>query len=258
MDYKDILVSAADSIGSITLNSPDTANALSRNMISEIISALKAFKNEPLLKVIIIKANGRHFCSGHDLREMIDGSVTDYKFIFDQCAKMMLLIHEVPQIVIAQIHGVATAAGCQLAAQCDLAVAADSSRFGTPGVKIGLFCSTPMVALSRSIGRKHALEMLLTGGLISATEAERFGLVNHIVPEADLEKATQDLAEAIAKSSPLTLAIGKKAFYTQIDIPEDKAYDHAVEVMTMNLMTEDAQNGIKAFLEKKTPVWKGR
>ncbi len=258
MNYKDILVSAADSIGSITLNSPNTANALSKSMIAEITCALKVFRDESAAKVIIIKAAGKHFCSGHNLTEMINGSVTDYKFIFRQCADMMLLIHEIPQVVIAQIHGVATAAGCQLAAQCDLAVATESARFATPGVKIGLFCSGPMVALSRAIGRKIALEMLMTGRFISAAEAKAYGLVNSVTPEDELEKTTLDMAEAIAKSSPLTLAIGKKAFYTQIDAPENKAYDHATEVMTLNLMTEDAQNGIKAFLEKKTPVWKGR
>lgn len=258
MDYKDILVSATDSIGSITLNSPGSANALSKNMISEITSGLKAFRDESSAKVIIINAAGKHFCSGHNLTEMINGSVTDYKFIFRQCADMMLLIHEIPQIVIAQIHGVATAAGCQLAAQCDLSIATESARFATPGVKIGLFCSGPMVALSRAIGRKSALEMLMTGRFVSAREAEHYGLVNKVVPEAELETATLEMAEAIAKSSPLTLAIGKKAFYAQIDTTENKAYDHATEVMTLNLMTEDAQNGIKAFLEKKTPIWKGR
>ncbi len=258
MEYKDVLVNVVDSIGSITLNSPRTANALSKNMILELICALKSFGDESSVKVIIIKAAGKHFCSGHNLNEMLDGGVTEYKFIFNQCAEMMLLIHEIPQIVIAQIHGVATAAGCQLAAQCDLSVACDSSKFGTPGVKIGLFCSTPMVALSRAIGRKHALEMLLTGRLITAQEAKSYGLINHIVSESDLEKATLELAETISKSSPLTLSIGKKAFYSQIDMPENKAYAHAVEVMTLNLMAEDAQNGIKAFLEKRIPVWKGR
>ncbi len=258
MEYKDVLVNVVDSIGSITLNSPRTANALSKNMILELICALKSFSDESSVKVIIIKAAGKHFCSGHNLNEMLDGGVTEYKFIFNQCAEMMLLIHEIPQIVIAQIHGVATAAGCQLAAQCDLSVACDSSKFGTPGVKIGLFCSTPMVALSRAIGRKHALEMLLTGRLITAQEAKSYGLINHIVSESDLEKATLELAETISKSSPLTLSIGKKAFYSQIDMPENKAYAHAVEVMTLNLMAEDAQNGIKAFLEKRIPVWKGR
>ena len=258
MDYKDIIVSASNSIGTITLNSPHTANALSKNMIFEVTCALKAFRDEASTKVIIIKAAGKHFCSGHNLTEMIDGDVTEYKFIFRQCSNMMLLIHEIPQIVIAQIHGVATAAGCQLAAQCDLSICTETARFATPGVKIGLFCSGPMVALSRAIGRKSALEMLMTGRFVSAKEAELYGLVNRITPEAELEKATQEMAETIAKSSPLTLAIGKKAFYAQIDMPENKAYDHATEVMTLNLMTQDAQNGIKAFLEKKNPVWKGR
>ncbi|MGC8659551.1 MAG: enoyl-CoA hydratase [Desulfomonilaceae bacterium] len=258
MEFQDVLFSTTNSIGSITLNSPGTANALSKNMISELISVLKSLRDQPSIKVVILKAAGKHFCSGHNLKEMIDGHVTDYQFIFRQCANMMSLIHEIPQIVIAQVHGVATAAGCQLVGQCDLAVATETSRFGTPGVKIGLFCTTPMVALTRSIGRKHALEMLLTGNLVTAQQAQSYGLVNHVVPESELEKTTIDLAERIVKSSPLTLAIGKKAFYTQIDMPENQAYDHAVEVMTLNLMTEDAQNGIKAFLAKKSPAWKGR
>ncbi|MGC8604848.1 MAG: enoyl-CoA hydratase [Desulfomonilaceae bacterium] len=258
MDYQEVLVSATDAIVSITLNSPKTANALSKNMIAELISIFKSLHENSSIKVIIIKAAGKHFCSGHNLKEMIDGHVTEYKFIFKQCAEMMALIHEIPQIVIAQVHGVATAAGCQLAAQCDLGVASESARFGTPGVKIGLFCTTPMVAVSRAVGRKHAMEMLLTGRLITAHEAQIYGLINQIVPDPELENATYNLAEIIAKSSSLTLAIGKKAFYSQIDMPENKAYDHAVEVMTFNLMTEDAQNGIKAFLAKKPPIWRGR
>lgn len=257
MEYKDIILDCANSIGSITLNSPKTANALSKSMISEIISALKFFHEDSSAKVIIIKGNGKHFCSGHDLKEMIDRGVTEYKSIFEQCSKMMLLIHEIPQIVIGRIHGVATAAGCQLAAQCDLAIAAESARFGTPGVKIGLFCTTPMVPLSRCVGRKHALEMLLTGSLITAGVAKEYGLVNHVAPDSELDEITIKMAETISEASPLTLAIGKKAFYTQIDMPETKAYEHAVEVMSLNLMTQDAQNGIKAFLEKKAPEWKG-
>ena len=257
MDYKDILVECANSIVSITLNSPQTANALSRNMISEIILALETFRENSLVKVIIIKASGKNFCSGHNLKEMIDGTMPEYKSIFERCTKMMLLIHDIPQIVIGSVHGVATAAGCQLAAQCDLIVASESARFGTPGVRIGLFCTTPMVALSRCVGRKHALEMLLTGRLMTATEALAFGLVNRVTREDELERTTQELAESISQASPLTLGIGKRAFYNQIDMPENKAYEHAVEVMTLNLMTQDAQNGIKAFLEKKPPEWKG-
>ncbi|MFH0960636.1 MAG: enoyl-CoA hydratase [Pseudomonadota bacterium] len=257
MEYRDIILEFENSIGTITLNSPQTANALSENMISEIISALRFFHEDSSAKVIILKGNGKHFCSGHNLKEMIDRGVTEYKSIFEQCSKMMLLIHEIPQIVIGRVHGVATAAGCQLAAQCDLVIAAESARFGTPGVKIGLFCTTPMIALSRCIGRKHALEMLVTGGLITSGVAKEYGLVNHVTRDSELDNVTTELAKTICEASPLTLSIGKKAFYTQIDMPEIKAYEHAVQVMSVNLMTQDAQNGIKAFLEKKAPEWKG-
>jgi enoyl-CoA hydratase/carnithine racemase len=258
MEYSDILVSTEGAIGTITLNSPRTVNALSRNMIREVISALKELSADGSLKVIIIKAVGKHFCSGHYLAEMVDQGMVEYKFIADQCTQMMNLIHEVPQIVIAQVHGVATAAGCQLVATCDLAVADETARFGTPGVKIGLFCTTPMIALTRAVGRKLAMEMLMTGRLISAEEALHYGLVNKVVPEADLEKAAVDLALSVAEASPLVLAIGKRAFYAQIEQDEARAYELAQVTIAMNLMAEDAQEGIKGFLEKKKPVWKGR
>lgn len=258
MEYRDILVHTQGQIGSITLNSPKTVNALSKHMIGEVIAALEGFAANSSLTVIIMKANGKHFCSGHNLSEMVNGDRSEYRFIFEQCSRMMQLLHQVPQTVIAQVHGVATAAGCQLVATCDLAVADETARFATPGVRIGLFCTTPMIALSRAVGRKLALEMLLTGRMISAAEAERHGLVNKVVPEADLEQATTELATSIAAASPLVLAIGKQAFYNQIELDERRAYEYATDVMTLNLLAEDAQNGITAFLEKRKPTWKGR
>jgi len=258
MDYTDILVEKDGAIGAVIMNSPKTANALSKKMIGELTSAFEDFRADRSAKVVVIKTGGKHFCSGHNLKEMIDGSVTDYRAIFDDCVRMMTLIHEMPQIVIAQVHGVATAAGCQMVATCDLAVADDTARFGTPGVKIGLFCNTPMVALSRAVSRKHALEMLMTGKLVSADEAERSGLVNKVVPESELESAVAEMAHSIAEASPLTLSIGKRAFYTQIDQDEPSAYEFASGIMTLNLMTDDAQEGIKAFLDKRKPTWTGR
>ena len=258
MEYRDIIVDSQGQIASITLNSPKTFNALSKNLIGEIIAALEMLGADPALKVIIIKTSGKHFCSGHNLTEMVNGTDHEYRFIFDQCTRMMTMVHQVPQLVIAQVHGVATAAGCQLVATCDLAVADETARFGTPGVKIGLFCTTPMVALTRAVGRKHALEMLMTGRLISAQEAEQYGLVNRVVPEAELEKTTLELAQSIAEASPLVLKIGKQAFYNQIEQDEPHAYEYAGNVMTLNLIAEDAQEGINAFLEKRKPTWKGR
>ncbi len=258
MQYENIFVETQGQIGILTMNSPQTFNALSKNMISEIISALNSFGTNQDLKVVIVRTSGKHFCSGHNLTEMVDGERSDYKFIFDQCSTMMTLAHQIPQIVIAQVHGVATAAGCQLVATCDLAVADETARFGTPGVRIGLFCTTPMVALSRAVPRKLAMEMLMTGRLISADEALRWGLINKVVPESDLEKSTMELAGAIAEASPLVLGLGKKAFYNQIELDESSAYEYANNVITLNLMAEDAQNGIRAFLDKKKPTWVGR
>jgi enoyl-CoA hydratase/carnithine racemase len=258
MEYKDIVVESKGPIGFLTLNSPQTVNALSRNMIREMILALEDFGVDASKKVIILKANGKHFCSGHNLSEMVDGDRSEFKSIFEQCARMMALIQEIPQIVIAQVHGVATAAGCQLVATCDLAIAEENARFGTPGVKIGLFCSTPMVALTRAVGRKHAMEMLMTGRLVSAQEAERFGLINRVVPYEQLEAASNELALSICEASPLVLKLGKRAFYAQIELEKKAAYDYATEVITLNLMAEDAQEGIRAFLEKRKPTWTGR
>jgi enoyl-CoA hydratase/carnithine racemase len=192
------------------------------------------------------------------MAEMVDEGVREYKFIFDQCAKMMQMIHEIPQPVIAQVQGIATAAGCQLVAWCDLAVAEEGARFATPGVKIGLFCTTPMVAVARAIGRKAAMEMLLTGRYFPASEARDLGLINRVVPLKDLEAETDTLALQIADASRFVLAIGKQGFYAQVDQPDSTAMHYAKHTITMNLSAEDAQNGIDAFLNKKTPVWKDR
>jgi enoyl-CoA hydratase/carnithine racemase len=207
---------------------------------------------------VILRGNGPVFSAGHDLGEMVGQPTEFYQHEFAVCAELMETIIAIPQPVIAQVHGVATAAGCQLVASCDLAVAGEEARFATPGVKTGLFCSTPMVALSRAVGRKKAMEMLLTGEFISAREALAAGLVNRVVPSAELAAATRALAERIAAASPLVVGIGKQAFYRQIDLPLHEAYTYTSEVMVANAALEDAQEGICAFLEKRRPVWQGR
>ena len=259
MTYKDILVSTEGSIATLALNSPKTINALSKRMIAEMTDALLKLSNDEAVKVVIIKANGKHFCAGHNLSEMVDSGVKEYKFIFDQCTNMMKLIHEIPQPVIAQVQGIATAAGCQLAAWCDLVVASEDARFSTPGVKIGLFCSTPMVAISRAIGRKMAMEMLLTGREFPAQEAKELGLVNKVVPLEELNATTEELAKKICAASRFALSVGKQGFYAQIDQIDDKALHYAKQTIVMNNLSGDAQNGIKAFLEKRPSVnWKDR
>jgi len=258
MAYQEILFDTEGSIGFLTLNNPRKINSLSRRMIQEIIGALTQVASDESIKVIIIQAAGKHFCAGHDLAEMVDQGVKEYKTIFDQCTRMMQTIHEIPQPVIAQVQGIATAAGCQLVAWCDLAVAEQDARFATPGVKIGLFCTTPMVALSRAIGRKAAMEMLLTGRYVPADEAQSLGLINKVVPADALAQETRALAEQIAEASGFTLGVGKQAFYAQIDQTDDKAFQFAKHTITLNNLSEDAQNGIHGFLHKQTPVWKNR
>ena len=258
MSYESITFSTTGPIAYLTLNKPEKINALSRQMIAEMIDALSAVADDESVKVIIVRAAGNHFCAGHDLSEMIGRGVKDYKCIFDRCTQMMQLIHTVPQPVIAQVQGIATAAGCQLVAWCDLAVAADGASFATPGVKIGLFCTTPMVALTRAIGRKAAMEMLLTGRYVPAAEARALGLINRVVPLEALARETEQMALQIAEASRLVLAIGKQGFYAQIDQPDASALDYAKHTITMNLTAEDAQNGIAAFIEKRTPEWKNR
>jgi len=258
MAYEEISYTTKGAVGYLTLNNPQKINALSMVMIAEMIQALNAAAQDESVKVLVIRAAGKHFCAGHNLAEMVDGGVKEYKAIFDQCTRMMQMIHEIPQPVIAQVQGIATAAGCQLVAWCDLAVAEEGARFATPGVKIGLFCTTPMVAVTRAIGRKAALEMLLTGRYLPAREAKELGLINRVVPLDELETATEALARQIAEASRFVLAIGKQGFYAQADQPDVSAMHYAKHTITMNLGAEDAQAGIEAFLKKETPVWKDR
>jgi enoyl-CoA hydratase/carnithine racemase len=240
------------------MNRPEKRNALSSEMMRELVDALRELSAEPDVRAIVLAANGPAFSAGHDLRELVDGDINRYRAVFDLCTVLMNTVQEIPQPVIARVHRIATAAGCQLVATCDLAVAAEEATFGTPGVKIGLFCTTPMVALSRAIGRKRALQMLMTGKLISAETAADWGLINTVVPADQLESAARDLALSIASASSLTVALGKQAFYTQIDLDQPKAYAYAKEVMSMNAMAADAQEGMGAFLDKRQPAWVGK
>jgi enoyl-CoA hydratase/carnithine racemase len=240
------------------LNRPAARNALSMGLMQALDTELAAIAGDRAIHVVVIAANGPAFCAGHDLREIRATPAREaYEALFALCSRLMQRIVRLPKPVIAQVHGVATAAGCQLVASADLAVAADTARFATPGVNIGLFCSTPMVALSRAVGRKAAMEMLLTGDLIPAERAREIGLINQVVPEAGLAAATRSLAERIAGKSPLTLAIGKEAFYRQAEMDLSDAYAYASEVMTRNMLARDAEEGIDAFLNKREPSWTG-
>ena len=248
----------ADGVAWLTLNRAAARNALSMGLMQALDSELAAIETDAAVKIVVIGGAGPAFCAGHDLRELrARPERAAYEAVFELCAQLMLRIVRLPKPVIARVHGVATAAGCQLVASCDLAVAADTARFATPGVNIGLFCSTPMVALSRAVGRKVAMEMLLTGDLIDAARAREIGLINRVVPEAELDAAVTALAGQIAGKSPLTLAIGKEAFYRQADMELDAAYRYAAEVMTRNMLARDAGEGIDAFLAKRPPVWTG-
>jgi enoyl-CoA hydratase/carnithine racemase len=256
--YTQILVVRDGSVATITMNNPEKRNALSVPMMSELLDAFTALGDDKTIRAVILAANGPAFSAGHDLRDLVDGDITVYRHVFDVCTQLMERIQAIPQPVIARVQRIATAAGCQLVATCDLAVAAEEARFATPGVRIGLFCTTPMVALSRAVGRKRALQMLLTGEAISAQSAADWGLVNMVVPAEQLDRATRDLALSIATASPLTVGLGKQAFYTQIDLDQPKAYAYAKEVMSMNAMAADAQEGMCAFLGKRAPTWTGR
>ena len=248
-----------DGVATLTMNRPAARNALSAALMSALEDAFKAIAKDAGVKVVILAANGPAFCAGHDLKEMrANPGRHNYEALFTQCSRLMVAITRLSRPVIAKVHATATAAGCQLVATCDLAVTSDNARFATPGVNIGLFCSTPMVALSRAVGRKPAMEMLLTGTAIDATEALRLGLVNRVVVADALDGATWDLAAAIAAKSPLTVATGKEAFYRQIELDLDAAYAYTSEVMTHNMMAHDAAEGIDAFLEKRHPKWEGR
>jgi enoyl-CoA hydratase/carnithine racemase len=255
VDYRNLLVARDGSCARIVLNRPEKRNALSLELMEEMIAALHEMSAQRETRSIVIEGAGPAFSAGHDLSEMIGRDREFLADLFDRCSVMMETLHDIPQPVIAKVHGIATAAGCQLVAACDLAVAAEGTRFATPGVKIGLFCSTPMVPVSRAIGRKRAMQMLLTGEPITAATALDWGLVNQVVPQEELEAAVAVLAGAIARSSAYTVATGKQAFYSQIDRAEDEAYAHCERVMTENALARDAQEGMTAFLEKREPVW---
>jgi enoyl-CoA hydratase/carnithine racemase len=253
-----LLRSAEAGVLTLTLNRPQARNALSMALMAALTDALREAAADTSVRVVVIAGAGPAFCSGHDLKELrADPRREAYQATFAACARLMTSIVRLPKPVIARVQGVATAAGCQLVASCDLAVAATEARFATPGVNIGLFCSTPMVALSRAVGRKAAMEMLLTGETVSAEEAKRLGLINRVVPADRLDAAVAELTEGIAAKSPLVLAIGKEAFYRQAELGLDAAYAYASEVMTTNMLAADAAEGIDAFLEKRAPVWRG-
>jgi enoyl-CoA hydratase/carnithine racemase len=246
---------AGDGVTVLTLNRPEKRNALSLDVMRELIAAFEAIGADRSVKVVVLRGAGPAFSAGHDLREMLERSVAEYRTVFDTCVQLMEKIQAIPQPVIAQIAGIATAAGCQLVATCDLAVASEDARFATPGVKIGLFCTTPMVALTRAIGRKRAMQMLLTGEMIDARTAADWGLVNRVVPAADLDRVTHELAASIASAASFVVGLGKAAFYAQIDLDQPKAYAYAKEVMSMNALADDAQEGMCAFVDKRAPSW---
>jgi enoyl-CoA hydratase/carnithine racemase len=256
-----VLRADAGAVATLTLNDPDRLNALSVPMLAALQAALDAVAADSAVRVVILRGAGRALCAGHDLREMQaaraagDGGRGFFEALFARCAALMTTLPRMPQPVIAEVRGVAAAAGCQLVASCDLAVAAEEARFGVNGVNIGLFCSTPMVALTRVVGRKAAFEMLTTGGFVAAQEARRLGLVNRVAPSAELGAATRALAETIAGKLGPVVAIGKRAFYEQAELGLEAAYAYAGAVMARNMMREDTAEGIGAFLEKRAPRW---
>ncbi len=258
MNFENICMAREGPVAVATLNRPQRRNALSLGLMLELIGCLEEIGRNREIRAVILAAAGKVFCSGHDLSEMTGRDIGEYRHIFDVCTQLMMKIQAIPQPVIAEVQGIATAAGCQLVATCDLAVAAEEAAFGTPGVKIGLFCTTPMVALTRGIGRKRALQMLLTGELVDARTAADWGLINQVVPASGLPAATRRLAAKVADASSLVVALGKQAYYTQIDLDQPKAYAYAKEVMSMNATAADAQEGMSAFLGKRAPCWSGK
>lgn len=258
MEFQEILLERDAGSAIVTLNRPERRNALSLRMLQELTACFRVVGEDAQIRAVILRANGPAFCAGHDLSEMVGKDPAFYRQLFEACTAVMETMQGIPQPVIAQVHATATAAGCQLVASCDLAVAAPEAKFATPGVRIGLFCSTPMVALSRAVGARRAMEMLLTGDAISAEEALAAGLINRIAPAAELASTARALAAKIAASSPYVVAVGKAAFYRQLQMPQPLAYDYAQDVMTMNAAAADAQEGIQAFLQKRQPNWCGR
>jgi enoyl-CoA hydratase/carnithine racemase len=253
-----VLLDAADGVATITLNRPQARNALSLALMTALEAALARTAADSAVKVVVLAAAGPAFCAGHDLKEMraLEGREA-VAAVFTQCARLMTAIVRHPRPVIAKVHGIATAAGCQLVASCDLAYAAEGVRFAVPGVNIGLFCSTPMVALSRAVPRKRAMEMLLSGDMVDAADAAAWGLINRVVPAAELDPVVAGVAKAAAAKSPYTLKIGKEAFYRQLEMPLDEAYAYAARVMTENMLAADAAEGIDAFLARRPPCWRG-
>ena len=242
----------------ITLNRPDKLNALSVPLMRELTAELERQGAREEVSVIVLKGAGRAFSAGHDLQELVGRSLEEERTVFRTCERLMEAVQSIPQPVIASVHGIATAAGCQLVAACDLAVASAEARFATNGIRNGIFCYTPMVPVSRAIGRKRALEMVLTGAFIDAETAERWGLVNRVVAADQLDASVTELANQIGSLSPLAVRTGKAAFYEQIDLPQGKAYGLMTEAIATNALSEDAQEGMTAFLEKRKPTWKGR
>ena len=257
-DQPYVIIEEEEGLATLTMNRGEKRNPLSTEMMSALIDTFQELGQRREIRAVILAGAGVAFSAGHDLSEMRGRELDFYRQEFDLCTRLMHAVQAIPQPVIARVHGIATAAGCQLVATCDLAVASESAKFATPGVKIGLFCSTPMVALSRAIGRKRAMEMLLSGQPIDAHTAAEWGLVNRVVADSDLAAETRKLAMLIADASSLTVAIGKQAFYAQIDLDQAQAYDYTKEVMSQNAMAADAQEGIGAFLEKRKPVWCGK
>ena len=246
-------------VATLTLNRPSQFNSLSKPMLEALIAEVDSIAHDSSVRVVVLAGEGKAFCAGHDLKEMRGNHTLEFQqALFRLCGKFMVKLTEMPQPVIARIHGIATAAGCQLVSMCDLAVAADVARFAVSGINVGLFCATPSVRLSRNMGRKQAFEMLVTGDFIDAHEAQRRGLVNRVVPLAQLDDEVASLAAAIAAKSPVAISLGKQMFYRQLEMGMDAAYQMASETMACNMMTEDAVEGIDAFVAKRKPEWKGR
>jgi enoyl-CoA hydratase/carnithine racemase len=259
VDARPLLRSDTGGIATLTLNRPGHFNALSEELLSAIQGTLEEIETDSSVRVVVIAANGPAFCAGHDLKQMRANPRKDYyDSLFAMCSRFMLTLARIPQPVIARVHGIATAAGCQLVAACDLAVAAETAKFATSGINYGLFCSTPSVALSRNVSRKQAAEMLFTGEFIDASTAKLFGLVNRSVPIDKLDSEISAMADAIISKSAVAVATGKKMFYKQIELGMAEAYDYAAEVMACNMMAEDAGEGIDAFIQKRSPEWRHR
>jgi len=246
-------------VTTLTLNRPKQFNALSQAMLNALQEALDAIAKDESVRVVVIAATGRAFCAGHDLKEMRSHTEQEWQqSLFNQCSRMMMTINQMPQPVIARVHSLATAAGCQLVAACDMAVAAEEATFATSGIRVGLFCSTPSVAVSRNLGRKKAMEILLTGDFIDAKTAESEGLINYAVPADQLDATIAKLTDAIVAKSPYAVASGKRMFYQQLEMEMADAYNYAAEVMACDMMASDAAEGIDAFIQKRQPVWQGK